>query len=155
MNEKIENLVKSQPDITKLVDEIYTLRRDTNTLLESQSAARKQPDTTPPASENPLEGLLEDEYVDEQQKSVLDNLPSRVAQRNTARAKSYNQSRSTRRTHMTTTQSYIRNRRYAESSGSDSDDVDLREFTDIRNDTPEQEQAIPFFAMKRGLSTKD
>ena len=83
MNEKLDNLVKSQPEITKPVDEIYMLRRDTNTLLESQSVAKKQPDTTPPASENLPEGILEDKHVDEKQKSVLDNLPSRVAERNT------------------------------------------------------------------------
>ena len=65
MNEKLDNLVKSQPDITKLFDEIYKLSRDTNILLESQLAARKQPDTTPLGSENLPEGLLEDEHVDE------------------------------------------------------------------------------------------
>ena len=104
IEKKFDNLSKSQPDFTKLIDEIYTLRRDTNTLLESKSAAKKHPNTTPQASENLPEGMLEDEHVDEQQKTVLDNLPSRVAQRNAGQAQSLNQSRSTRRTHMTTTQ---------------------------------------------------
>ena len=65
IEKKFDNLSKSQPDFTKLVDE--------------------------------------------QQKSILHNLPSRVAERHTRQAQSYNRSRSTRRTHMTTTQSYIRN----------------------------------------------
>lgn len=37
-DEKIDKLTKAQPDISTLVEELFPLRRGTNTLLKAQSA---------------------------------------------------------------------------------------------------------------------
>ena len=149
MNEKFEELVQAQPDVSKLVQELFTLRRDTNNLLEAQSTLKEGTNNTPHAPNQSQQQPVEEPMLEEEQVSVLNNLPSRVDNQRQSRTQAENQSRSTRTTRKTTTQSFIRNRRYDSSSGSESDD--LEDFTEDRQyNQQEHGQAIPFFARKKG-----
>jgi len=155
LNEKIDGFVKSQPDFNTLFNELFTLRRDTNALLEFHSTQQREPQTTaPPSNQSPRNSVKQENeqepVKEEDEPNVLDQLPSRVYQRQAHhQAQSNNQSRDSRKSKKTTTRSYVHNRRYDVSSDSDSYDEPL-EHHDQSYDDEDTSASIPFFIRKKG-----
>ena len=155
LNEKIDGIVNSQPNFKSLFEELFTLRRDTNALLESHSALNREPQPTAEPSNQPQRKCVKQEndkssVQGTENAEALHQLPSRVAERQAQRQEqSYNQSRDSRRTRMTTTRSYIHNRRYDVSSDSDSYDEPVMDHEQVyaEDDTS---SSIPFFLRKKG-----
>ncbi len=147
-DDKIGKLINAQPDVSKLIDELFTLRRDTNTLLESQSQARKDIDTQdaqPDSADEHGNSATEDET------DVLDQLPSRIAHRQ-HQAQASDSRRSKRNNKKTTTLSY-HSRRYDSPSDTDSDrsteTVDQYHRQEETTGVGER-NTIPFFRRKKG-----
>ena len=113
LNEKIDGIVNSQPNFKSLFEELFTLRRDTNALLESHSALNREPQPTVQPSNQPQRKCVKQENDMSSVQGIenveaLHQLPSRVGERQAQQQEqSYNQSRDSRRTRMTTTLSLI------------------------------------------------
>ena len=153
-DEKIKELKQAQPNIEGLVKELFTLRRDTNSLMEQNATQNREiidQDQAQDAQKTVAEAKGQALVRAEGNTEVPDKATTRRVEHQT-QAHSTTNTQQQRSKRMTVSLTTIRNRRYDSSSDSESAESDEDPYQAVHQPQTrtERQNVISFFGRKKG-----